>query len=75
MELKVGDIHKCPEGHTAKIVWINEDKKVIGVKCPHRHFSKVKKVPDHNKPSKSIRRFHTKEKKVFIRNMVFLIRI
>jgi len=46
MELKVGDIFKCPEGHNAKIVWIRDDKKVIAVKCPRRHLNKVEKVAD-----------------------------
>jgi len=46
MELKVGDIFECPEGHEAKIVWISEDKKVVAVRCPHEHFSKVVKVAD-----------------------------
>ena len=43
MELKIGDIHECPEGHKAKIVWIKENKKVIGVKCPKKHLSKIEK--------------------------------
>jgi hypothetical protein len=41
MDLKVGDTYKCPEGHKAKIVWIREDGKVIGVRCPREHFSKI----------------------------------
>jgi hypothetical protein len=41
MDLKVGDTHKCPEGHMARIVWINEDKTVIAVKCPREHLSKI----------------------------------
>ena len=49
MEFKIGDIYKCPEGHESKIVWINEDRRVIAVKCPQRHFSKMKKVADHSK--------------------------
>ena len=36
VELKVGDVYKCPEGHKANIVWISEDKKVIAVKCPRK---------------------------------------
>jgi len=43
MALNVGDIRKCPEGHMARIVWINEDKTVIAVKCPRKHLSKVVK--------------------------------
>jgi hypothetical protein len=74
MEFKVGETHKCPEDHEAKIVWISEDKNVIAVKCPKRHFSKMKKVPDPREPTLS-RRSRTKEKKIFVRNMVFLIRI
>ncbi|MDH5441490.1 MAG: hypothetical protein OEZ48_14685 [Candidatus Bathyarchaeota archaeon] len=75
MELKVGDIFKCPENHKAKIVWISEDKRIIAVRCPQRHFSKVAKVADHSKPPISIRRFRTRQRKVFVRNMVFLVRI
>ena len=40
---KVGDVHKCPESHIARIVWINEDKTVIAVKCPRKHLGKVVK--------------------------------
>jgi hypothetical protein len=40
-EFKVGASYKCPEGHKATIVWINEDKTLIGVKCPRKHVSKV----------------------------------
>jgi hypothetical protein len=60
--LSVGDFYKCPEGHKAKIVWISEDKKLIAVKCPQRHFNKVVKVADHERP-------------VYVRDLVFLIRI
>ena len=75
MELKVGDTYKCPEGHKAKIVWISEDKKIIAVRCLHRHFSKVAKVADHDQPAISIWRYRTKEKKIFVKTMVFLVRI
>ena len=75
MELKVGDSYRCPKDHKAKIVWISEDKKSIAVKCPQRHISKVAKVADHSKPPISIRRFRTRQRKVFVRNMVFLVRI
>jgi hypothetical protein len=75
LELNVGDTYRCPEGHKAKIVWISEDKKVIAVKCPQKHFSKVVKVADYEKPALSSRRSQTKERKVYVRNMVFLIRI
>ena len=73
--MKVGDTYRCPEDHEAKIVWISEDEKTIAVRCAQRHFSKVAKVTDHSKSPISTRRFRTKEKKVFVRNMVFLIRI
>lgn len=75
LEMKVGDPYKCPEDHEAKIVWISENKNRIGVKCSHKHFSKVTKVPDHKKSRISFGRYRTKEKKVFVRNMVFLISI
>ena len=51
MALNVGDIHKCPEGHIARILWINEDKTVIAVKCPRKHLGKVvkgRKIYDKN---------------------------
>ena len=75
MELKVGDSYRCPKDHQARIVWISEDAKLIAVKCPQRHFSKVAKVANRSKSPMSARRFRTKEKEVFVRNMVFLIRI
>jgi hypothetical protein len=73
--LNVGDVYKCPENHEAKIVWISENRKLIGVKCSHKHFSKVTKVADHTKSRTSYGRYPSKEKKVFVRNMVFLISI
>ena len=75
MELKVGDIFKCPEGHNAKIVWIREDKKVIAVKCPRRHLNKVEKVADDTKPVLPYRLRRTKEREIYAENMVFLISI
>ena len=51
VKLKVGDIYKCPEGHEASIVWIKDDRRVIAVKCPQKHVSKVKnrkKIYDKN---------------------------
>jgi len=75
MELKVGDIFKCPEGYNAKIVWIREDKKVIAVRCPQKHFDKVAKVVDNTKPALSYRRHPTKERTIYAENMVFLISI
>jgi hypothetical protein len=51
LELKVGSPHKCPEGHKAKIVWISEDKKTLGVKCSFKHLKKIvknKKTYDQN---------------------------
>ena len=74
MEFKVGKTHKCPEDHEAKIVWISEDSNVIAVKCPQRHFSKMEKVSEPSDLTSS-RRSRAKEKKVYVRNMVFLIRI
>jgi hypothetical protein len=75
MELKVGESFRCPEGHKATIVWISEDKKVIAVKCPQKHLKKVVKVADHTKPALSYRHRPRKERKIYVRNMVFLIRI
>jgi hypothetical protein len=75
MELKVGDAYKCPEDHEAEIVWISEDKKLIAVKCPRRHLSKVEKVADHTKPALPYGHRPRKERKIYVENMVFLIRI
>ena len=74
MELKVGDNLKCPEGHKAKIVWISQDKKVIAVGCPQKHLRKVVKVADNKKPAVSGRR-PRKGRKIYVKNMVFLINI
>jgi hypothetical protein len=62
MDLKVGDFYKCPEGHNAKIVWISENGKVAGVKCPYEHFEKMEKV-------------NNVERKIFHKDVVFLITI
>jgi len=75
IELKIGDTYRCPKDHNAKIVWISEDKKTIAVKCPQKHFSKIAKVVDKTESSSSVRRSRTREKKVYVRNTVFLIRI
>jgi len=75
MKLSVGDTYKCPEDHEAKIVWISKDRKTIAVRCGERHFNKVAKVVDRSRPPISTRRFRTKEKEIFVRNMVFLVRI
>ena len=75
MELKVGEIFECPEGHNARIVWISEDKKVVAVRCPQKHLKKVVKVADHAKPALSYRHRPRKERKIYVRNMVFLLRI
>jgi len=75
MELKVGDTYECPEGHKAKIVWIREDGKVIGVRCPRQHLSKVVKVADHTKAALPYRQNPRKERKIYVENMVFLIKI
>ena len=75
MELKVGETFECPEGHNARIVWISEDKKVVAVKCPQEHLKKVVKVADHTKPDLSYRHRPRKERKIYVRNMVFLLRI
>ena len=62
MDLKVGDVYECPEGHKAHIVWINENEKVIAVKCSYEHFEKIEKV-------------NNKERKIYIKDVVFLIEI
>ncbi|MFB0503649.1 MAG: hypothetical protein ACETWE_07430 [Candidatus Bathyarchaeia archaeon] len=73
MELKVGEIFECPEGHEATMVWISEDKKVIAVRCPHKHFSKVVKVADTK--SAMSRHYPRKEREIHVENMVFLIKM
>jgi hypothetical protein len=75
MDLKVGDIYKCPDGHNAHIVWISENGKVIAVKCPYEHFVKVEKVAIRTKSSLSYRNHATEERKIFTKDMVFLIEI
>ena len=42
MKYKVGEHHRCPTcgNRRAKIIWISEDGKTIGVQCPrsgHEH--------------------------------------
>ena len=69
MELKVGDIYRCPEGHRASIVWISENEKVIAVKCPQKHLNKVVKVADHTKHSLSYRHYPTEERKIYTKDM------
>jgi len=75
MELKVGGSFKCPEGHKAKIVWISEDKKVVAARCPREHLKKVVKVIGQTKPALSYRDQPREERKIYVKNMVFLIRI
>ena len=75
MELKVGDSFKCPEGHKAKIVWISEDKNVVAVRCPKKHLSKVVKVAGHTKPALPYGHNPGKERKIYVKNMVLLIKV
>lgn len=73
--MKVGDAYRCPEDHAARIVWISENRKLIGVKCAQKHFSKMMKVADLSKSRVSLGRYPSKEKKVFVRNLVFLMTV
>ena len=75
MELKVGDSFKCPEGHEATIVWIREDKKVVAVRCPQKHFRKVRKVVDRKKTTLPYRYQPMTERQIYLKNMVFLVEI
>jgi len=75
MDLKVGDAYKCPEGHNAHVVWISENEKTIAVKCPHEHFVKIEKVAISTKSSLPYRKHATEERKIYTKDMVFLIRI
>jgi hypothetical protein len=72
-ELKVGDIFECPEGHKAKIVWISEDKKAVGVECPQQHLRKV--VNADIDPALSYRNQPREKREIYVKNMVFLIKI
>jgi len=75
MKLKVGDSFKCPEGHEATIVWIREDKKVVAVRCPQKHFRKVRKVADRTKTTLPYRHQPMTERQIYLKNMVFLVEI
>ena len=46
MKFEIGDKHKCPtcSGKGAKIVWISEDGKTIGVECPSSNAHKKNAV-------------------------------
>jgi hypothetical protein len=36
--VNVGDMTKCPECEaTGRVVWVSEDKKTMGVRCPASH--------------------------------------
>jgi len=73
MELKVGGIFECPEGHEAKIVWISEDKKVVAVECPQKHLRKV--VSKNTESVLSYRNQPREKREIYVNNMVFLIKI
>ena len=75
MELNVGGIFECPEGHNAKIVWLSEDKKVVAVRCSHEHLSKVVKVVRRRESMPSYRNQPGEERKIFLRNLVFVITV
>ena len=79
-ELKVGDIFECSEGHKANIVWISEDKEVVAVRCPQGHLSKARvrkvvKAFGHTEPTVSYRNQPREERGIYVKNMVFLIKI
>jgi hypothetical protein len=73
--LNIGDTFKCPEGHKAKIVWISGDKKAVAVRCPQRHLKKVVKVSDYTRPDLRYSHHPSKEREIYVENMVFLIKI
>jgi hypothetical protein len=73
MELKVGGIFECPEGHKAKIVWISEDKKVVAVECPQEHLRKIVNV--NIEPAPLYRNQPREKKEIYLKNMVFIIKI
>jgi len=36
--VNIGDLSKCPECETmGRVVWVSQDKKTMGVKCPASH--------------------------------------
>ena len=74
MELKVGDIFECPEGHKAKIVWISEEMKIVAVRCPQEHLCKVVKAVGRTETTPSYRNQPREERKIYIKNMIFLIK-
>ena len=73
--MKIGDIFECPEGHKAKIVWISEEKNIVAVRCPQEHLRKVVKAADHAEPTLSRRNQPMKERRIYVKDMVFLINI
>jgi len=75
VDLKVGDVYKCPEGHIAYIVWISENEKVIAVKCPRDHLVKIEKVPVQTKYNSRYTKHATEQREVYAKDIVFLIRI
>jgi len=75
MDLKVGDVYECPEGHKARIVWISENEKVIGVKCPYEHFDKIARVAVKTKHKLPYGNHPTEERKIYAKDIVFLIEI
>ena len=73
MELKVGGVFQCPEGHEAKIVWISGDKKVVAVECPQKHLRKV--VNENIESALSYKNQPRKKREIYVNNMIFLIKI
>ena len=41
--VSIGDLLKCPECETmGRVVWVSQDKKTMGVKCPASHREAVR---------------------------------
>jgi hypothetical protein len=41
--VNVGDAKKCPECETiGSVVWVSQDKKTMGVKCPRSHREAIR---------------------------------
>jgi hypothetical protein len=58
-------------------VRISEDGKTIAVRCPQNHFHKVVRayLKDRTKPTLSYRNQPREERRTYVKNMVFLIKI
>ena len=73
MELNVGGIFECPKGHTGKIVWLSEDKKVVAVACSHEHVRKTVNANLEPGERYSVRGQPREKREIYVKNTVFII--